>query len=95
MQNAQSVISTLLPFLVLILIFYFFIIRPQRVQQKKHKEMLDTLTRGDKIVTAGGFVCEVVRADEGFFVVKLNDDTTAKVAREYVAYKMDDTAPNK
>lgn len=95
MQNAQNIISTLLPFLVLILIFYFFIIRPQRVQQKKHREMLDALTKGDKIVTTGGFVCEVVRADEGIFVVKLNDDTTAKVAREYVAYKMDNTAPNK
>ncbi|WP_104698066.1 MULTISPECIES: preprotein translocase subunit YajC [unclassified Helicobacter] len=90
MQNIQNVVSAFLPFVVLILIFYFFIIRPQRNQQKKHKEMIDSLTKGDKIVTTGGFICEVVKAEEKFFTVKLSDDTTARVVKEYIAYKMDD-----
>lgn len=89
MQNMQNIISTFLPFIVLILIFYFFIIRPQRNQQKKHKEMIDSLTKGDKVVTTGGFICEVVKAEEKFFTVKINEDTTARIIKEYIAYKMD------
>ncbi len=95
MENTQNIISTLLPFLVLILIFYFFIIRPQRVQQKKHREMIDSLGKGDKVVTTGGLVCEVLKAEEGFFSVKLNDETIARVAREYIAYKIDENTQKK
>lgn len=90
MENTQQILSSLLPFVVLILIFYFFIIRPQRNQQKKHKEMIESLKKGDKIVTAGGFICEVVKPEEGFISVKINDETTARIAREYIAYKVEE-----
>ncbi|MCE3036275.1 preprotein translocase subunit YajC [Helicobacter sp. faydin-H20] len=89
MENMQQILSSLLPFIVLILIFYFFIIRPQRVQQKKHKEMIENLKKGDKIVTTGGFICEVVKTEEGFISVKINEETTAKVTKEYIAYKVE------
>lgn len=85
-----NLITTILPFVVLILIFYFFIIRPQRAQQKKHKEMVENLKKGDKIVTTGGVICEFVKAEEKFFSVKINPDTTIKIAKEYVAYKIED-----
>lgn len=90
MENMQQILSSLLPFIVLILIFYFFIIRPQRVQQKKHKEMIENLKKGDKIVTTGGFICEVVKSEEGFISVKINEETTAKVTKEYIAYKVEE-----
>lgn len=95
MQNSQSILTSLLPFVILILIFYFFIIRPQRVQQKKHKEMLENLKKGDKIVTNGGFICEFIKVEEKFFSVKLNSDTTAKIAKEYVAYKIEEETATK
>lgn len=90
MENSQNIVSALLPFVVLILIFYFFIIRPQRNQQKKHKEMIDALAKGDKIVTTGGLVCEVIKSEEGFFTVRLNDETTARIVKDYIAYKIED-----
>lgn len=92
MQNFQEIATSVLPLIVLFAVFYFFIIRPQRVQQKKHKEMLSNLQKGDKIVTQGGFICEVIKPEDTFFSVKLNDDTIVKLAKEYVSYKLDDTA---
>ncbi|EMH42535.1 preprotein translocase, YajC subunit [Helicobacter pylori GAMchJs114i] len=90
MGQIKDIITTLLPFLVLFLIFYFLIVRPQRQQQKKHKEMIEGLTKGDKIVTQGGLIVEVLKAEANFFSVKLNDDTTAKLSKNYVAFKLDE-----
>ncbi|GAA8326014.1 preprotein translocase subunit YajC [Helicobacter pylori] len=90
MGQTKEIITTLLPFLVLFLIFYFLIVRPQRQQQKKHKEMIESLTKGDKIVTQGGLIVEVLKAEANFFSVKLNDDTTARLSKNYVAFKLDE-----
>ncbi|WP_121089895.1 preprotein translocase subunit YajC [Helicobacter pylori] len=90
MGQIREILTTLLPFVVLFLIFYFLIVRPQRQQQKKHKEMIEGLTKGDKIVTQGGLIVEVLKAEANFFSVKLNDDTTAKLSKNYVAFKLDE-----
>ncbi|GAA7149125.1 preprotein translocase subunit YajC [Helicobacter pylori] len=90
MGQIKEILTTLLPFVVLFLIFYFLIVRPQRQQQKKHKEMIESLTKGDKIVTQGGLIVEVLKAEANFFSVKLNDDTTAKLSKNYIAFKLDE-----
>ncbi|WQR76104.1 preprotein translocase subunit YajC [Helicobacter pylori] len=90
MEQIKNILPTVLPFAVLFLIFYFLIVRPQRQQQKKHKEMIESLTKGDKIVTQGGLIVEVLKAEANFFSVKLNDDTTAKLSKNYVAFKLDE-----
>ncbi len=90
MGQTKDILTTLLPFVVLFLIFYFLIVRPQRQQQKKHKEMIESLTKGDKIVTQGGLIVEVLKAEANFFSVKLNDDTTAKLSKNYIAFKLDE-----
>ncbi|TPH79571.1 preprotein translocase subunit YajC [Helicobacter pylori] len=90
MGQTKEILTTLLPFVVLFLIFYFLIVRPQRQQQKKHKEMIESLTKGDKIVTQGGLIVEVLKAEANFFSVKLNDDTTAKLSKNYIAFKLDE-----
>lgn len=51
-------------------IFYFLLIRPQREQQKKHKALLESLQRGDKIVTSGGVVGEVIHIKDNEVTVK-------------------------
>ncbi|MEZ7933435.1 MAG: preprotein translocase subunit YajC [Sulfurospirillum sp.] len=90
MQGSASLLSSLLPLVVLFAIFYFLVIRPQQKQVKKHKEMLDALQKGDKVITSGGLICEVVKPEEDSIKVKLNDDgVIVKVAREYIAKKID------
>lgn len=84
----QDTLISLLPIVFFIAIFYLLLIRPANVKRKKHKEMIDGLKRGDKIITTGGLICEIVKPEEGFFSVKLNDDTIVKLSREFIAYKV-------
>jgi preprotein translocase subunit YajC len=53
-----------------IAIFWFLLIRPQRKEQQRHQEMLQTLKKGDEIVTNGGVVGKIVKADETNLTVK-------------------------
>jgi len=68
------------------------VIRPQQKQAKQHKEMVGALKKGDKVITNGGLIGEVVKPEEDFIKVKLNDDTTVKVSREYIARKIEKSA---
>ena len=90
MQGQENSLgSLLLPLVFFGVIFYFLIFRPQQKQIKAHKEMLDALTKGDKVVTNGGLICEVVKNEEEFIKVKLNDDTVVKVAKDFIARKQE------
>lgn len=80
-------LTSLLPLIVLFGIFYFLIIRPQQQQAKKHKEMLANLKKGDKIVTNGGLIAEIIKVEEDFIKVKLEENNFARVEKEFVAKK--------
>ena len=90
MESQGNFLASMLPLLVLFGIFYFLIIRPQQKQAKKHKEMIESLKKGDKIITTGGLYAEVVKPEEDFIKVKLNDDTVIKLSKEYVSKKLED-----
>lgn len=83
MQN--DLITSLLPLVALFAIFYFLIIRPQQKQAKAHREMIASLKKGDKIVTNGGLMVEVVKVEETYFVVKNSDGSEMRLAKEFVA----------
>ena len=89
MASQGNFLSSMLPLIFLFGIFYFLIIRPQQKQAKEHKEMLESLKKGDKIITTGGLIAEVVKPEEDFIKVKLNDDVIVKLSREYVAKKLE------
>ena len=84
-----SIFASLLPLIVLFAIFYFLVIRPQQKQSKNHKAMIADLKKGDKIVTSGGIICEVIKPEDDFIKVKLNDDTVVKIVREFVSKRME------
>lgn len=65
------------------------IIRPQQKQVKAHKEMLGSLEKGDKIVTSGGLIATIIKSEEDFIKIKLNDDTVVKLDKAYVAKKVE------
>jgi preprotein translocase subunit YajC len=80
-------IASFLPLVVLFAIFYFLVIRPQQQQVKKHQEMINNLAKGDKIVTAGGLMAEVVKVEEKFFKVKLAEGVEVRLDRDSVMKK--------
>jgi len=88
----MEIISQLLPFIFLIAIMYFVIIRPQQKEAKARKEMIDALSKGDKIVTNGGFIVVVSKVEDKFLSVKMNNDVVAKITKDAVARKYEDEA---
>ena len=89
MEQQGSIIGSFIPLIILFAIFYFVIIRPQQKAQKAHKEMLEGLKKGDKIITTGGLIAVIVKPEEDFIKIKLNDDTIVKLDRAYVAKKVE------
>jgi len=88
----MEILSQLLPFIFLIAIMYFVIIRPQQKEAKSRQEMIDTLSKSDKIVTAGGIIVVVHKVEDKFLSVKINDDTIVKITKDAVSRKYEDEA---
>jgi preprotein translocase subunit YajC len=85
-----SFLASFLPLVVLFGIFYFLVIRPEQKRVKKHREMLESLKKGDKIVTNGGLIAEIVRVEKDFFKIKLDDKVEARLDKESIVRKLDD-----
>jgi preprotein translocase subunit YajC len=69
--------------LLMVLIFYFLVIRPQSQRQKQHREMIERVRRGDTVVTSGGFIAKVTRVPDNSdeVEVELNDTMKVRVLR--------------
>ena len=78
-----------LPLIFLFGIFYFLIIRPQQKQQKEHASMLDSLEKGDEILTTGGLYAQIIKVEEDFIKIKLNDTSIVKLDRNFVSRKVE------
>lgn len=77
---------TLIIFIVLLVgIFYFLIIRPQRRQQKRHQELMQELKRGDKVITSGGIYGVVESLSDDSVVLKIESGATIRIARNSIA----------
>jgi preprotein translocase subunit YajC len=78
----------LFQFGLIFLIFYFLIIRPQQKQRKAHEEALRNLKRGDRVVTAGGIIADVIHIKEtivdGASKVSMTDEVTVKSAESRI-----------
>jgi preprotein translocase subunit YajC len=90
-----GILASLMPLLILFAIFYFLVILPQQKQAKKHKAMVDELKKGDKIVTAGGIIAEVIKNEEEFIKAKINDNTEVKITKDAIARKLDEIEEKK
>ena len=77
----------LMPIILVMIIFYFLLIRPQQKSAKQHKEMLSALKRGDKIVTNGGLTGTIIKAvdDSETIEVEIAKDVKVNVVRTMIA----------
>jgi preprotein translocase subunit YajC len=80
-----SLVSTFLPFVLIIGIFYFLIIRPQNKKQKETQRMLSALKKGDRIVTIGGVHGVISTVRDSSVVVKVDDNTKVEFSRSAIA----------
>ena len=81
MSNAAG-IGQFIPLILIFVIFYFFLIRPQQKKVKEHKAMVQSLKRGDKVVTSGGIVGTVERViDNDKVEVEISENVKVEIVR--------------
>ena len=78
----------IVPILGMLVIFYFFMIRPQQKRAKEHKLMLEALQKGDMVVTSGGIYGTVAAVGEKTFELKIADNVKLKVLRSAVTERL-------
>ena len=77
----------LLPFILIFIIFYFLLIRPQQKRVKQHKLMVESLKRGNKVLTAGGILGVVTKAIDGSETVsvEMSSGVTVELVRQMIS----------
>lgn len=79
-------IEAFLPIILIFVVFYFLLIRPQQKKMKQHKEMLKSIRRGDRVVTGGGIVGTVTKVvDDNEVVVEIAENTKVRVMRSLIS----------
>ncbi|MDC0857390.1 preprotein translocase subunit YajC [Rickettsiales bacterium] len=87
----QPTASGFVPILMIFVIFYFFLIRPQQKKAKEHRVMVNALKKGDVVVTSGGIVGKVVKVyDNDFVDLQVAASTTIKVVRSTISSQIDE-----
>ncbi len=82
--QAPDLISQLMVFGGIFVIFYLLFIRPQNKKMKEHQAMVDTLAKGDEVVTNGGVLGKIVGLHDGFVSIEVSRDIILKVQRSAV-----------
>jgi preprotein translocase subunit YajC len=82
--DMMSSLASMLPLLLMFVVLYFVMIRPQMKKQKEHRAMIEALAKGDEVVTAGGLIGRVSRIDDAFIGVELSQGVEVQMQRASV-----------
>ena len=88
----------LLPLILMFVVFYFLLIRPQQKKMKEHQEMLKNLKRGDQIISNGGLVGKITGLTDKMVTLEVAERIRVRVLRSHIAGKqadMDSISPDK
>ena len=82
---APSKLAAFLPFIVMFAVFYFLLIRPQQQQQKRRQALLDSLKKGDRVITVGGIHGEITDLKGDVITLRIADKVEIRLARAGVS----------
>lgn len=91
-DGAAGGIASLIPILLMFVIFYFILIRPQQKQARKHQDFVKNLKAGDRVVTTGGLHGTVTGMTESTITLEISDKVRVKVTRSAVSGSSVDAA---
>ena len=83
--KAANPLTSMAPLVLLFVVFYFLLIRPQQKKAKAHKEMLSNIEKGDSAITTGGLYGRVTSVSEESVTMEITDNVRVKVARNAIA----------
>lgn len=78
-------LGPLVPFVLIAVVFYFLLIRPQQKRLKEHRTMIEAVKKGDMIVTSGGLIGKVLKVEEAEVQVELGEGVKVRVVRATIA----------
>jgi preprotein translocase subunit YajC len=81
-------LMSFLPLIIIFVIFYFLLIRPQMKRAKEHRQLVSNLAKGDEIVTSGGLLGKILDVGDTFVTVELADNVVVRVQRHAVTSVM-------
>jgi preprotein translocase subunit YajC len=81
-------LMSFLPLVLIFVVFYFLLIRPQTKRAKEHKKMVEELAKGDEVVTNGGLLGRITGIGENFVQIKIADNVEVKIQKQAVANLM-------
>ena len=84
-QGGGDFMTTILMFAVIIAIFYFMILRPQQKRQKERHKLLESMKKGDKVITAGGLHGSIVGMEDKTLLLQIADNVKVKVERSSIS----------
>jgi preprotein translocase subunit YajC len=94
--DGPGLISSLIPFVLIFLIMWLLLIRPQQKKMKEHRAMIEALRRGDQVVTAGGIVGKVTKVrEDGEVEVEIAPNVNVRVMKNTVTTVLSKTEPAK
>jgi preprotein translocase subunit YajC len=82
--DMQSSLMSMLPLVLMFVVLYFVMIRPQMKKQKEHRAMIEALAKGDEVATAGGLLGKVTRLGEGYLSLEIASGVEVQVQRSAV-----------
>ena len=82
--SGASSFLTMAPILLMVVVLYFLMIRPQVKRQKEHKSMADALKKGDEVITAGGVLGRIIKVNDAYLTVEIAPETEITVQRAAV-----------
>ncbi|OAP34525.1 preprotein translocase subunit YajC [Sinorhizobium glycinis] len=84
--GGADILMSILPFILIFVVMYFLIIRPQRAQMKRREELLKNIRRGDQVVTGGGIVGKVTKVvDDAELEVEIAEGIKVRVVRSGIS----------
>ena len=83
-----SALGAFFPLIIFVVIFYFFILRPQKKRQKTHDNLVNSLQRGDKVITAGGFFGIIRDVKEDSVIIEIAEGVPARVLKGSISSKI-------
>lgn len=84
-----NILMQLLPMILIFVVFYFLLIRPQMKKQKEHDAMIKSVKKGDNVIAAGGIFGKIVELDEKSASILVSENNVVKVVRSSISDKLD------
>ncbi len=94
-SGGSNMLTSLLPFILIIVVFYFFMIRPQMKRQKELRNYRDALKKGDKVVTTGGIYGKVSEVKDAYVNVEIANGVIVKMDKSAIIMDMSDAQMKK